>query len=98
MSTGAPSRAALYLAVAGFLVFCLFPIYWALVSSLETGSALFEVAFGYGVGHAYACCGEVTGVNVGTSVAGYGERVRSGTFAPLVWVRAARSRIVEGEG
>ena len=38
-------RAALYLCVALFLLYTLFPVYWALVSSLETGTALFEVDY-----------------------------------------------------
>ncbi|HEX8820533.1 MAG TPA: carbohydrate ABC transporter permease, partial [Archangium sp.] len=33
------------LLVLGILVYTLFPFYWAVVSSLKTGSALFEVEF-----------------------------------------------------
>lgn len=36
-------RAGLVLLVTGILVYSLFPFYWAVVSSLETGSALFTV-------------------------------------------------------
>lgn len=39
------ARAALYLAAALFLVYTLFPVYWAVLSSFRTGTALFEVAY-----------------------------------------------------
>lgn len=38
-------RALFYLLVAAIVVYALFPLYWAVVSSLKTGSALFEVEF-----------------------------------------------------
>jgi trehalose/maltose transport system permease protein len=38
-------RAGLWLAAAGFLGYTLFPIYWAVLSSLETGSAAFTVDY-----------------------------------------------------
>jgi trehalose/maltose transport system permease protein len=38
-------RAALYLGAGGFLAFTLFPVYWAVLSSLQTGSALFSVDY-----------------------------------------------------
>ncbi len=36
-------RALFYLLVAGILLYTLFPFYWAIVTSLRTGSALYEV-------------------------------------------------------
>lgn len=36
------ARAGFYLLVAAILLYVLFPFYWAIVSSLKTGSALFE--------------------------------------------------------
>ena len=38
-------RLAFYLLVAAILLYTLFPFYWAVVSSLESGSALFEADF-----------------------------------------------------
>ena len=38
-------RAAFYLLLAVIIFYTVFPFYWAIVSSLETGSALFEVDF-----------------------------------------------------
>ncbi len=38
-------RLAFYLLVAGIIFYAVFPFYWAIVSSLKTGSALFEVEF-----------------------------------------------------
>ncbi len=38
-------RAALYLGVGVFLAYTLFPVYWAVLSSLETGTSLFEVDY-----------------------------------------------------
>jgi trehalose/maltose transport system permease protein len=38
-------RAGLYLLVAAIIVYAVFPFYWAIVSSLKSGSALFEVEF-----------------------------------------------------
>lgn len=38
-------RAALALGVAAFLLWTLFPVYWAFLSSLEQGAALFEVDY-----------------------------------------------------
>lgn len=45
MSRAALARAGLYLGAAGFLLYTLFPVYWAVLSSLESGSALFEVDY-----------------------------------------------------
>jgi trehalose/maltose transport system permease protein len=39
------ARTVLYLGAAAFLAYTLFPVYWAVLSSLETGSALFEVDY-----------------------------------------------------
>jgi trehalose/maltose transport system permease protein len=39
------AKPLLYLAAGLFLVYTLFPVYWAVVSSLETGSALFTVDY-----------------------------------------------------
>ena len=38
-------RTALYLSAGGILIYSLFPFYWAVVSSLKTGSAIFQVDF-----------------------------------------------------
>jgi trehalose/maltose transport system permease protein len=38
-------RIAFYLLVAGIIFYAVFPFYWALVSSLKTGSSLFHVEF-----------------------------------------------------
>lgn len=38
-------RAGFALAAAGVAGFCLFPFYWALVTSLETGTALYQVTY-----------------------------------------------------
>lgn len=38
-------RAALYLLLAGIVLYAIFPFYWAIVSSLKSGSALFTVEF-----------------------------------------------------
>ncbi len=38
-------RAGFYLLVAAIIVYAVFPFYWAIVSSLKSGSALFEVEF-----------------------------------------------------
>lgn len=38
-------RLAFYLLVAAIIFYAVFPFYWAIVSSLKTGSALFEVEF-----------------------------------------------------
>jgi len=45
VSRAALARAGLYLGAAGFLLYTLFPVYWAVLSSLESGSALFEVDY-----------------------------------------------------
>lgn len=45
MSARGWRRGGLHIAALGFLAFTLFPAYWALVSSLETGTALFEVEY-----------------------------------------------------
>ncbi len=45
MSRRRLARAALYLCAALFLVYTLFPVYWAVLSSFRTGTALFEVAY-----------------------------------------------------
>jgi trehalose/maltose transport system permease protein len=36
-------RLAFWLLIAGIVFYAVFPFYWAVVSSFETGSALFEV-------------------------------------------------------
>ena len=38
-------RIAFYLLVAGIIFYAVFPFYWAIVSSLKTGSGLFQVEF-----------------------------------------------------
>ena len=38
-------RIAFYLLVAGIIFYAVFPFYWAIVSSLKTGSSLFQVEF-----------------------------------------------------
>jgi trehalose/maltose transport system permease protein len=38
-------RAGFYLLVAAIIVYAVFPFYWAIISSLKSGSALFEVEF-----------------------------------------------------
>jgi trehalose/maltose transport system permease protein len=38
-------KAAFYLLIAGIIFYAVFPFYWAVVSSLKTGSSLFEVEF-----------------------------------------------------
>jgi trehalose/maltose transport system permease protein len=38
-------RIALYLSAGGIFIYSLFPFYWAVVSSLKTGSAIFQVDF-----------------------------------------------------
>ncbi|MFQ5953756.1 MAG: carbohydrate ABC transporter permease [Kiloniellales bacterium] len=45
MSRRRLGRVALYLCVAGFLAYTLFPVYWAVLSSLEAGAALFQVDY-----------------------------------------------------
>jgi trehalose/maltose transport system permease protein len=45
MTRGRFGRAALYLGAGLFLAYTLFPVYWAVLSSLETGTALFEVDY-----------------------------------------------------
>ena len=45
MSRGLMRRAGLWLGVGLFLLFTLFPVYWALVTSLESGTALFTVDY-----------------------------------------------------
>ncbi len=45
MNRGLVGRAGLWLGVGLFLVFTLFPVYWALVTSLESGTALFTVDY-----------------------------------------------------
>ena len=45
MSRRGIGRASLYLFAGGFLLYTLFPLYWALISSLETGSALYTVDY-----------------------------------------------------
>src|SRR5262245_36991774 len=38
-------RMAFYLLIAGIIFYAVFPFYWAIVSSLKTGSSLFQVEF-----------------------------------------------------
>jgi trehalose/maltose transport system permease protein len=38
-------KVAFYLLIAGIIFYAVFPFYWAIVSSLKTGSSLFEVEF-----------------------------------------------------
>lgn len=38
-------RLAFYLLIAGIIFYAVFPFYWAIVSSLKTGSSLFQVEF-----------------------------------------------------
>ena len=38
-------RALFYLLVASIIVYTVFPFYWAIVSSLKSGSALFSTDF-----------------------------------------------------
>ena len=38
-------RIAFYLLIAAIILYAVFPFYWAIVSSLKSGSALFEVEF-----------------------------------------------------
>ena len=38
-------RVLFYLLVAAIIVYTVFPFYWAIVSSLKAGSALFQVEF-----------------------------------------------------
>src|SRR5688572_31821735 len=38
-------RIAFYLLIAGIIFYAVFPFYWAIVSSLKTGSSLFQVEF-----------------------------------------------------
>ncbi len=45
MSRGLIGRVGLWLGVGCFLVFTLFPVYWAVVTSLESGTALFTVDY-----------------------------------------------------
>lgn len=51
MSRRAAGRAVLYLGAGAFLAFTLFPVYWAVLSSLETGTALFRVDYWPGEVH-----------------------------------------------
>jgi trehalose/maltose transport system permease protein len=39
------ARLAFYLLIAGIIFYAVFPFYWAIVSSLKTGSSLFQVEF-----------------------------------------------------
>jgi trehalose/maltose transport system permease protein len=39
------TQTVLYLSAGAFLAYTLFPVYWAVISSLQTGSALFEVDY-----------------------------------------------------
>jgi trehalose/maltose transport system permease protein len=38
-------RTLFYLLIAAIIVYTVFPFYWAIVSSLKAGSALFQVEF-----------------------------------------------------